>query len=107
MLLHNASSSRHHENALFLQVFYVQAVHQKVRRQCVEFIQKNKCKFQEVIDFELYYSYVIDFMLSQVMTSGWHERGRKLRGVSMTFCLSIISRRKGSRSIVMAGTHNH
>ncbi|XP_033606451.1 OTU domain-containing protein 4 isoform X2 [Cryptotermes secundus] len=31
------------------QVFYVQAVHQNVRRQCVEFIQKNKLKFQEFL----------------------------------------------------------
>lgn len=63
MLLCHAVSSRHHENALFLQVFYVQTVHQKVRRQCVEFIQKNKCKFQEVIDFKLFYSHIMDFKL--------------------------------------------
>jgi hypothetical protein len=47
-------------------VFYVQAVHQVVRRQCVEFIQKNEHKFQEVIDFEL---------VCCPMASGLHERG--------------------------------
>jgi hypothetical protein len=51
----HAVSSRH-EISLFLQVFYVQAVHQKVRRQCVEFIRRNKHKFEEVIDFNIFYN---------------------------------------------------
>lgn len=38
--------------SLFLQVFYVQAVHQEVRRQCVQFIKRNKHKFEEVIDLQ-------------------------------------------------------
>lgn len=38
--------------SLFLQVFYVQAVHQKVRRQCVQFIKRNEHKFEEVIDLQ-------------------------------------------------------
>lgn len=39
--------------SLLLQVFYVQAVHQKVRRQCVQFIKRHKHKFEEVIDLQI------------------------------------------------------
>ena len=52
VLLWEHSISLLESTSLFLQVFYVQAVHQKVRRQCVQFIKRNKHKFEEVIDLQ-------------------------------------------------------